>query len=573
VTAELPAIDLSDVADSRVVVVDDNIPSVQLVQALLGRAGMRSVDAVTEARELLDRYAELAPELILLDLHMPGVDGYAVLAELRRRATSADLPILVLTADTTREATHRALQLGANDFLTKPLDATELVLRVRNLLQLRALHVGLQRRHRWLEASAELARDLLAGDGIDPLRRVSELARAAADADFAVVAVPSAPNQDFVPDSDFFTLRAWAGDESNDAADLITAAFESRSLTIDAPRILDELGSVNRGAPMALGPAMLVPLMRADRMLGALVLCRSRGRPSFTDLELELASGFADQVVVAVEFAEARADQERMLVLSDRHRIARDLHDQVIQRLFATGLRLQQLAARLEPGPLAERLDEHVSELDDTITEIRSTIFGLRQQLATGPGRLSVRLVELASELTEVLGFEPDLRLDDLLDTVSDEIADDLVAAAREAITNVARHAAARHVDVSVRFADSFVVLVVRDDGVGFGNAERRSGLNNLAERARRHGGTCVVDPAPGGGTLVEWTANFGRHPLRRAESALEDASPLDEVNGHRPVDEELVRSGIAARQPTGGGSLDLDSDGERAVGTAQPYN
>jgi signal transduction histidine kinase len=485
------AVTLTEVEDARVVVVDDNLPSAQLVQALLARAGLPSVPAVTEGRELLAKWDTLDPELILLDLHMPGMDGYAVLAEVRRRATAAELPVLVLTADTTREATHRALELGANDFLTKPLDAAELVLRVRNLLQARALHAGLERRHSWLNASEQLARELLSGACADPLRRVCELARDAADADLAVITTPLG-EPTFV-----------IGDAQPTAPETVAAAFERRVLQPGKAVRIDDLGVATGLA--SVGPAILVPLLAAERLLGALLLCRAPARRAFSETDFDLAVGFASQAAVAVEFAEARADQEHMVVLADRHRIARDLHDQVIQRLFATGLRLQQLASQLEPGSVAERLDEQVGDLDDTITQIRSTIFGLR--LTAAPDRLPTRLRQLAGELTGVLGYAPELCIDEPLDNVPDDVADDLVAAAREAVSNVARHARARRVGVSVRLTDAGVMLEVSDDGIGIGDADRRSGLTNLCERARRHGGTCTIGPAAGGGTHVVWTA------------------------------------------------------------------
>jgi len=502
---DLEPVNLRGVEDSRVVVVDDNLPSAQLVRALLARAGMQTVQVITDPRRLLDEYAGLNPDLILLDLHMPGVDGYTVLTELRRRATAADLPVLVLTADTTREATHRALALGANDFLTKPLDAGELVLRVRNLLQARALHVGLRRRHRWLEASAQLARELLSGKCDEPLVRICELACAASDADLAILTIPKDEiGSDAAPIVRF-------GDDAVASDELVSRAFSSKVLRADEPRLLDDLttacGETRSGAAATAGAAMLVPLVGMDRLLGALLLCRANGKQAFTEVELDLATGAANQAAMAVEYAQARADQERMLVLTDRHRIARDLHDQVIQRLFATGLRLQQLASRIAPGPVAERLDEQVGDLDDTITEIRSTIFGLRHHMSRGPNRLGERLRRLSAELTEVLGFEPDLHLDQSLDNVPNEVADDLVAAAREAITNIARHADASTAEVLVAVTDTDVILEVLDNGVGIGVAERRSGLTNLCERARRHGGSCSVSNGPSGGTHVAWTA------------------------------------------------------------------
>jgi signal transduction histidine kinase len=480
---------------SRILVVDDNLPSAELVEALLARAGLRRVEVLTDPTLVVGRVAEQTPDLVILDLHMPVMDGYTVLTRLREQATPADLPVLVLTADITREATHRALQLGANDFLTKPLDAPELILRVRNLLTARALHDDLLRRHRWLEASARLAAELLADGNRQPLLRVGELARSAAEADGAVIATPgpSTGGAGALP------ARLWIGDADPAAVEAITAAFDDGALGGEAAR--PDLG------PAAVGPALLVPLGGHGRLLGALLLYRSPGREPFPDGDLELAQNFADQATVALELADARTDQARMLVLTDRHRIARDLHDQVIQRLFATGLRLQQVADQAGPGPLAERIGEHVADLDDTITEIRSTIFGLRQPAHVAPERVRNRLQAIVDELGDVLGFTPLLHWDAPAGSVPEELADDLVFATREALTNVARHAGASWAEVSVNATAHEVVLRVADDGVGLGGSQRRSGLRNLDERARRHGGVCRVSSAAAGGTEVEWRA------------------------------------------------------------------
>jgi signal transduction histidine kinase len=561
---EVAAPQLLDVARSRVLVVDDDLPSVQLVQCLLSRSGYRSVSAVADARQLLGQYEQLAPELIVLELHLPGVDGYSALAELRSRATPADLPILVLSADPTREAAHRALELGANDLLSKPLDATELVLRVGNLLQTRDLHVRLQGRQRWVEASGRLAAELLAGACPDPLRRVSELALRAAGADTAVVALPGVSRERAARE---VTAHVWVGDESGATAAAVADAFSSHALNTETARLVDDLAVAAGRDPRdpATGPAMLVPLADHERVIGAVLLCRRRGRPGFTEAELDLACGFAGQAVLAVEFAQARADQERIALLADRHRIARDLHDQVIQRLFATGLRLQQLAERIGPGPVASRLDAHVNELDNTISELRSTIFGLRQETATGPGRLSFALRDLVAELTEVLGFKPSTRFEEPLDVVPDDVAVDLVAAAREAVTNVARHAKAEHAEVSVTLPGSEVVLEVIDDGVGIGDAVRRSGLTNLGERAMRHGGSFIADPMPSGGTRLIWTASLGRDQSSRCGSFL------DGHDRHGSVDEELIRAGVATGESLGRRPLNAHRDVQLPMRTLQP--
>jgi signal transduction histidine kinase len=285
-------------------------------------------------------------------------------------------------------------------------------------------------------------------------------------------------------------------------------------LAVDRPIALPGLGP-------EVGPLFAVPVAGRDRLLGALVVARAVGAEPFAAAELELASGFAAQAGVAVELAEARAEQARVLVLSDRHRIARDLHDQVIQRLFATGLRIQHIADRLAPDPVAEQLTEHVTSLDETINEIRSTIFGLRQPTAAGPDGLRGRITELVEEITEILDAKPQLTISGPLDQVSDDLADDVVLAGREALTNVARHARAHTVAVTLATTDDgWLRLEVRDDGVGIGAAERRSGLINLYERARRHGGTCRVSSAPGGGTQIEWRARLRPEAGQSSSSA-----------------------------------------------------
>jgi EAL domain-containing protein (putative c-di-GMP-specific phosphodiesterase class I)/DNA-binding NarL/FixJ family response regulator len=142
-------------ANATVLIIDDNATNIALLQAVLSRAGLTRVEAVTDSRQAIKAYDEVQPDLVLLDLHMPGVDGYTLLSELTDRAGATNLPVLVLTADTTRDAVHRALSLGARDFLTKPIDTVELTLRVRNLLETRDLHDQL--RHHNLELQLELA--------------------------------------------------------------------------------------------------------------------------------------------------------------------------------------------------------------------------------------------------------------------------------------------------------------------------------------------------------------------------------------------------------------------------------
>jgi signal transduction histidine kinase len=196
-------------------------------------------------------------------------------------------------------------------------------------------------------------------------------------------------------------------------------------------------------------------------------------------------------------------------VLEDRDRIAKDLHDTVIQRLFATAMTLMSAIKITQRQDVAVRVQRAVDELDETIRQIRSTIFAL--QAAPGDhGSLRVRILAAADSAAESLGFAPTVRLEGLVDTaVTDEVGEHLVAVLREALSNVARHAHAGRVDISVDAGDA-LVLVVKDDGTGITPGGRRSGLRNLAGRAEDLGGSFQTRDREGGGTILEW-----RVPLR----------------------------------------------------------
>lgn len=199
--------------------------------------------------------------------------------------------------------------------------------------------------------------------------------------------------------------------------------------------------------------------------------------------------------------ADARATEE---VAAERDRIARDLHDLVIQRLFASGLALQALlASGREPGVSAQ-LQKVVDSLDETIHEIRSTIFSLGRKASRTSGT-RVRVLELAADSADALGFTPHVHFQGPIDTaVPDEVAQQILAVVREALSNIARHAFATRAQVDLS-AGSDLVITVIDDGKGIGPATRRSGLDNLAIRAEELGGTFEAGPGPEGGTRIVW--------------------------------------------------------------------
>ncbi|MFI8521198.1 GAF domain-containing protein [Streptomyces sp. NPDC085481] len=257
------------------------------------------------------------------------------------------------------------------------------------------------------------------------------------------------------------------------------------------------------------GPAVAVTVGTKERLSGVLILARRHGRPPFTTAEATALPGFAGQAALALELADRRRDAEQVSLLEDRDRIARDLHDLAIQRLFATGMTLQSARRFIEHPEAVERLSRAIEDLDATIKIIRSTIFGLREHDTPGTApKLRNRVVKAVDLAASTLGFAPALRMEGLLDTdVPPEAAEEALAVLGEALTNVARHARARSAEVSVVADEGVLAVTVSDDGVGIPHDGRRSGLRNLSERAERLGGTLTVRTraAPRSGTVLEW--------------------------------------------------------------------
>jgi signal transduction histidine kinase len=273
----------------------------------------------------------------------------------------------------------------------------------------------------------------------------------------------------------------------------------------DLTRHPDSFGFPPNHPPMSsfLG----VPIRVRGQVFGNLYLTEKAGGELFSETDEELAVGLAAAAGVAVENARLHARVGELRVVEDRERIARDLHDTVIQRLFATGLALQGAAARAGDPEMTERLHHAVEDLDDTVRHIRTTIFELQRQRL--PGR-SIRqeVLDLVSEAAEPGGLQHVVRFDGAIDlTVPDEIADQLLAVVREAVTNVVRHADASRVEVDLSFDDDGLELRVGDDGGGLPDELRvdGNGLRNLRARAERLGGHMAIDAGEDGGTLLTW--------------------------------------------------------------------
>jgi signal transduction histidine kinase len=258
-----------------------------------------------------------------------------------------------------------------------------------------------------------------------------------------------------------------------------------------------------------------VPILVRDDVFGNLYLTDKTSAEVFTDVDEELVVGLAAAAGVAIENARLLARVQELALLEDRERIARDLHDSVIQRLFATGLSLQGAAGliRSDPATAIDRVEAAVDDLDVTVKQIRSAIFAL-EPLSRGT-RSAVRsqVLDLVRDSGPALGFEPTVLFDGPVDSSTpDGLAADLLATLREALSNVARHARASRVDVTLAVDDAELVLRVTDDGVGPPAADqtRGHGLDNMAARAADRGGSFAIRPAGASGTVVEWRVPVG---------------------------------------------------------------
>ncbi|MFJ2162208.1 GAF domain-containing protein [Streptomyces sp. NPDC087856] len=377
------------------------------------------------------------------------------------------------------------------------------------------LYEAAKQRERWIDGSVAVTTALLSGgDAEEALQVVAERARRLSGSAAGIVLLPAAEGGMEIVAVASEQPSAQLGRVVPPDSEIIRQLLAGKPVFVaDAatdPRMLSALART-------YGPIMVLPLQSGGRVLGALVTPRARGERPFTEAERTLAVQFASQAALALMMAEAQRDRERLAVYEDRDRIARDLHDLVIQRLFATGLMLESAQRGSLVPEVRQGVGNAVDELDVTIQEIRTAIFALQQGPAEAPSGLRTRVLREINMAAVPLGFKPGHRFVGAVDTtVGDLTGKNLIAALREALSNAFRHAAATRIEVVVDATAILpdgrpgVRLTVADDGVGIPTGGRRSGLRNLKRRAESLGGDSWYGPGigpDGGGTTVVWQA------------------------------------------------------------------
>lgn len=383
-----------------------------------------------------------------------------------------------------------------------------------------------ERRRRWLEAAADITAALLGEVSRgDALQLVAERAREVAAADMAAVMLLHGPDRLLVEVASGPGTDGVAGARirvEGTALGLVLSGAE--------PVVIDDALGDGRVAASGLaseagwpemGSLALLPMRSGGEVIGVLAMGWSlESEQLYRDTDLRLPASFAEQATLALQVARSQEDLRRLAVLEDRDRIGRDLHDLVIQQLFAVGLSLQG-ASRLggQPEVAAARVAAAVDDIDATIKDIRRSIFEL--STPDSGADLRAELTAVVAKAESALKLCPRLVIEGPVDAlVPPDLWLQLLAVLSEALSNVARHAGAGRVEVRVR-ADDDLLLTVTDDGSGIPADVCKSGLRNMRERAQARGGTFEARPAPGGGTVVSWRvplradSRSARHPGR----------------------------------------------------------
>ena len=355
------------------------------------------------------------------------------------------------------------------------------------------LYLETQRREEFASASAEVTAALLAGHDDGGLSLVADRVRSLLEADSVFVALLDESGA-------MLHVVAVGGDDPDGFRDTdvpLTGSLVELVLRDEAPARFDEpaLRALRMPDLDPYGAVLALPLDTADGVLGCILVTRVAGSRPFTEPDLTVAGDFATRTSLALELRRARTDQERMLLFEDRGRIARDLHDRVIQQLFATGMQLQGVLGTLPDGRNAERVDAAITGLDASIAQIRRIIFTLSSpERVGGPPTGRHRILDVVGELGAALSVEPAITFTGPVDAVLDaDLTADVLAVMSEGVTNAVKHGRARDITVAVAATSAGITVTVTSDGRPITQSRRRSGLANLQERAERRGGTFTL--------------------------------------------------------------------------------
>ncbi|OBF04979.1 GAF domain-containing sensor histidine kinase [Mycobacterium sp. 852002-10029_SCH5224772] len=364
---------------------------------------------------------------------------------------------------------------------------------------------------KWMEASREITTALLsrAEPHRRPLQLIAERARVLTDAEQAIVLIPDDADAP-LEEVETLVVSAAVGVLASDVLGQRVPVQGSTSGAVfrsGEPLITEKLRyPIQAFSDAAQRPAILMPLRARDEVVGVIAVARGVDQPPFNEGYLDLVSDFATHAAIALVLASAREDARQLTILAERERIAHDLHDHVIQRLFAAGMDLQGTLSRARSPEVADRLNRTLDDLQTIIEEIRTTIFELKSPAAAS-GDFRRRIQRVVADLTGNRDLVTTVRLDGPMTAVGAELADHAEAVTTEAISNALRHSGASRLTVVLSVADMFVLDVV-DNGCGIpADNARRSGLANMKRRAEQLGGTCEITSPPEGGTRVHWVA------------------------------------------------------------------
>jgi signal transduction histidine kinase len=408
-------------------------------------------------------------------------------------------------------------EVFGNIYLTEKRGGIEFTVEDEAALEMLAAQAGVavvnarlyeesEQRGRWLDAIREVTAAILAGAQVDEvLALIVGRARELVRAGMAWLVLPAETGE--------LTVVAADGAGTEDVLGTVVPMEGSISgsvIQLAKPIIVEDASEDDRADPglvaaTRMGPTMFIPLIVRDTAFGTLSVTNPIGAGPFSDQEVELVETFAAQASVAVEFAQAQNRLQALTLLEDRERIAKELHDGVIQSLFAVGMSLQGTALLAGSEDLSRRIEAGVEELDRVIKDLRNYIFGLRPDILAG-GRLDVALRQLASEFGERTEVVTVADVDTRAAAALAATAGDVVQLAREALSNVGRHAEAATVRLSLHMDGGRPVLTVDDDGRGFDPAHLDAsgqGLHNMRERADQLGATLDLSSVPGEGTTV----------------------------------------------------------------------